>query len=276
MFRPFRRGGRSRSRMLFCPSVDAMEERALLSGFSARVSLPPGLGGLVGPGKTKDLDAAGFRQLMGALRNGAGAEFAALLRRQVKNPATIVAQFIAKTRTMFATPGFAARTPNLIDTYTGPRRDQFNPIAAGAVRLPGGTLSLGAIMRGPIDRPEPVRYVWALDLGRGATKPWAELPGIKADTLVTVARSGGRVRVRVTDLIDGSTRTLSRRVEIAGPTVRLRLNPADDLPTGGDPIAQARFAFWTQSGLKGGGFATVGRAVPERSIPIGVLPRGSQ
>jgi hypothetical protein len=125
-------------------------------------------------------------------------------------------------------------------------------------------------MRGPIDRPETVRYVWALDTGRGAIPQFPALGAIQADTLVTVERTGAAVKLTVTDLVSGEARALDpAMIKIAGPTVRLRLTPAAHLPQGGLPIGQATFAFWTQNG--GTDDASVGRMLPDRNLSVGVL-----
>jgi hypothetical protein len=247
---------------------DRIEERSMPGPLGLPLSLPALVGKL---GPVKDLDAAGLRRLVSALQGGVGQEFRQVIERQVKNPGRIVFEFLSGRRTTFETPGFAGRTAKLRPTYQGPQLDQFNPIASGAVVLRNGVLSLGAIMRGPIDRPEPVRYVWGFNLGRGAINPFPEVPQIQADTLVTVERAGAALpRVFVTDLTTGqSTDIQPRMLKIEGPTLRLRVNPAD-LPGGAIPTSTT-YAFWTQSG--DGGLPRVGQFVPDHNLRVGRLMR---
>jgi hypothetical protein len=267
------RAGRLQVRQSRMPVLETIERRQL----PGTLGVPIGLSALVWRfGPVKDLDSAGLSRLLAALRGGAGAEFRQLLQKQVKNPMAIVAQFASGQRTTFETPGFAARTPKLLPTYTGPQLDQFNPIAAGAVVLKNGQLSLAAIMRGPIDRPETVRYIWGFDLGRGAITPLPSLANVRADTLVTVERVGGRTsRLFVTDLTTSSTHDLDpRRVLIQGPVVRLRVNPVTELAAPGTLIKSATFAFWTESGEGGSGAeSAVGRVLPNYNLRVGVLNR---
>jgi hypothetical protein len=269
--------GRNRTRRETVPLLETMEERALLS---ASVTVAPRwtladigrfFGGEVG--KIKDLDAAGYRALLSALQGGAGAEFATLLQRGHVNPLQVILQFATKQRTAYITPGFVGIVPQTLKSYTGSAGDKFNPTAAGAVLQSNGKLSLAAIMRGPIDLGTPVRYVWGLDLGRGATAIWPSHPNVKVDTLVVVDRAAnGAVQLTVQDLVNQTTRTLSsRRVTIQGPTVRLKLDPATDLPTGGSRITKAKFTFWVQN--HPGGEETVSRFLPDSSLAIGVLPQ---
>lgn len=250
----------------FLPSLETMEPRALLSGLSAWKP-----SGSVMVRNTSDGD--GRAAILAAFRGGPGAEFATLLRRQVTSARSILVGFATGTRTKFEVPGFVAVKPSLIETYTGPRFDQFKPVAAGAVLLANGkTLSLGAIVDGPIDYPLPVNYLWGLDLGRGATNLWAEHPDVKADTLIRVSRSEtGAVRLTLTDLVNGTTQELDRKlVKIAGPTVRVRLK-LTQLPDGGAGVRSGTFSFWSESGT--GGLETIGAILGNPSLRIGNLGR---
>lgn len=260
----------TRVRPRFHPGLERAEQRNL----PGTLGLPFNIGAIIGRlGPIKDFDAKGRAQLIAALQGGAGEEFRQLIQRQVRNPLRIISEFASGKRTSFTMPGFAARTPKLLESYEGTRLDQWNPMVAGAVVLANGKLSLAAIMRGPIDRPEPVRYVWAFDTGRGAEAVFPEVPKIKADTLVIVERSqAGGVHVSVRDLVSDTSKELSSKLaKFGGPTVRLKLNPATDFPSGGKPITQATFAFWTQS--SDGGLETVGQFVPNANIKVGSLKR---
>lgn len=249
------------------PRIEAVEGRILLSGMT---SWKPQTAALVRVAS----DGNGASAILSALRGGQGAEFATLLRRQVRNPQSVLRGFALGTRTKLEVPGFAGVKPSFLESYTGPRFDQFKPTAAGAVLLANGkTLSLGAIMDGPIDYPLPVHYTWGLDLGRGASVPWAGHPGVKADTLITVSRSEtGAVRLTLTDLVAGTTQDLDPRlVKIAGPTVRLRLK-LTQLPGGGAGARTGTFSFWSQSDLTGGA-ESVGAVLGDPSLRIGNLGR---
>ena len=269
--RPLRRP-RARS-----PRLELLEGRALLAVTVAPQWTLADLGKYFAGevGKIKDLNAAGYRELVSALDGGAGAEFAQLLNNTHVNPLQIIAQFATHQRTSFITPGFVGIVPQQLPTYTGSVGDQFNPTAAGAVLMSNGQLSLAAVMRGPIDLKMPVRYVWGLDLGRGATAIWPSHPNVKVDTLVIVNRAAnGSVQLTMQDLVNNTTRTLSSKlVQIQGPVVRLKLNPATDLPSGGSSMTHAKFTFWAQDPAVGSGESATARFLPDYSLPIGVLPQ---
>jgi hypothetical protein len=250
----------------FVPRVEGMESRALLSGLGA---WRPSVAMLAR--NTRDGD--GTAAILAALRGGPGAEFLAQARKHVRNVQSVLLGFATGARTKLEVPGFAAVKPGLLETYTGPRFDQFKPVAAGAVLLAGGkTLSLGAIVDGPIDYPLPVNYVWGLDLGRGSRNLWAEHPGVKADTLIRVSRSAtGAVTLTLTDLVAGTTQELDPRlVKIAGPTVRVRLKLAQ-LPDAGAGVRAGTFSFWSESGP--GGIETIGAILGDPSLRIGTPGR---
>ena len=77
------------------------------------------------------VDGTGTAAVIAALRGGPGAEFTTLIRRYVPNPLAVINQLASGARSELLIPGFAVRTPKLLDSYTGPRFDQFNPTAAG-------------------------------------------------------------------------------------------------------------------------------------------------
>ena len=123
-------------------------------------------------------DGTGLAAVLSALRGGPGNEFVRVLRREV-NVRRTIAEFASGQRSELVVPGFAIKTPKLNAAYTGPQLDQFNPTAAGALLLSRGRLELAAIMRGPIDRPEPVTYVWGIDRGGGDHPRRRLRPGVR-------------------------------------------------------------------------------------------------
>ncbi len=215
----------------------------------------------------------GATAILSALNGGLGSEFVQNLRRQIGNPLRLIGEFASGARNAFATRGFAALTHTTLSTYTGGHADAILPRVAGAVVLPTGRISLGAIMRGPMDElNEGARYVWALDLGRGATQQFAEYPGIRADTIVRVdIGQDRRPTLTIDNLVNGTSRTLSPSlVKIVGPTIRLRLSAAD-LGTTTRALGKAKFAFWVHE--HPGGLETVPNFLPPRSVPVGSLAR---
>lgn len=247
------------------PVLESLEGRVVLSH-----AAPPA--GMVAA-RINLADGSGAPAILAALNGGAGSEFVTLIRRGVPNVNAVLRQFVLGTRTELQVKGFAVKTPHFQPQYAGPKLDQFNPTAAGAVLLKDGRLELGAILRGPIDRPEPVTYSWGMDRGSGAADPEGlGVPGARYDAVVRVTRSGQDLGASITDLKTGAVTPLaSSAVQIQGPTIRVFLtNPAGLLPSTGKPLAKYSFFFSTRSGP--GGPATVGGFVPStHSIPIGVL-----
>ncbi|GIW86929.1 MAG: hypothetical protein KatS3mg108_1253 [Isosphaeraceae bacterium] len=254
----------------YVPRFEAAEARVVPSGL-AGTGRVAGLVGQLRP--SIRIDPGGAAAILNALNGGLGSEFVRNLRQHVRNPLRIVREFASGQRTSFATRGFAALTHTTLPTYLGGHADAILPRVAGAVALPSNQLSLGAIMRGPMDElNEGARYVWALDLGRGARSIFSEYPDIQADTIVRVdIGQDRRPTLTIDDLVRGTSRSLDpARVRIVGATIRLRLAAAD-LPVGSAPLRQARFAFWVHE--TPGGLETVPNFLPTRSIPVGVIGR---
>lgn len=261
---------RRRAGLSFAPRLESVEPRVVPAGPIAS----GGLAGLMAQVRPMlRIDPGAASAILSALNGGLGSEFVQSLRRQVGNPLRIIGEFARGQRTSFATRGFAALTHTTLPTYTGGFADAILPRVAGAVALPTNRISLGAIMRGPMDElNEGARYVWALDLGRGARTVFDEYPGIRADTIVRVdIGQDRRPTLTVDDLVGGTSRTLDpARVRIAGPTIRLRL-AATDLPSGSAPLSRAKFAFWVHE--RPGGLETVPNFLPTRSVPVGTIGR---
>lgn len=269
---------RSRRRR-FEPGVSVLEGRQLLSTAAPNLeswlrsyagSIPSALRRL--PNIPTSPDGSGYQAILNALRGGPGSEFVSLIRRYVPNPTAIARQFAFGQRTEFTIPGFAVRTPKLLDSYTGPRLDQFNPTASGLVRQRTGEIVAGAIMRGPIDLPLEVRYVWGFDRGIGQARPvFGGQADPRVDSLLTVIRSAdGSTSARFTDLATDQATILSGVViQIEGPTVRARLSPSTSAALGLNG-SQVRYAFWTEGGTSEGR-AAVGQFIPGSTIPIGDL-----
>ena len=255
------------------PVVESLEGRLVLSSAVgprlALAGLPFELG-KIPTGQTTPAERAA---LLAALRGGAGREFLALARREVKNIPLVIAAFSAGLIQQYSVPGLAVKLPKLQERYAGPPFDQLNVIAAGAVLANRRRLALGAILRGPIDIPVPTTYVFAFDRGTGqAVTPFATRPGIRADATVTITVNGPEVTGVVTDLATGAVATLDRRaVRVRGATLQVALSPAL-LSGAGAPLKQATFAFWTQNGTTPG-LDHVGSFVPDANIPIGSLGR---
>jgi hypothetical protein len=241
------------------PSLENLEGRVVLSHMvSAKLNLS---------------DGSGASAILSALHGGAGSEFVTLIRREVPNVNGVLLQFVTGKRKELDIKGFAVKTPQFLSTYTGPHLDEFDPTAAGAVILKGGALELGAIMRGPIDRPEPVTYVWGISRGGGSLGPAGFGPsGVSYDAYVSVTHSASGTTASVTDLRTGVTQALApSSVTINGPTIRVFLNNVSaQLPSTGLPLNKYRMAFWTRGGPDGA--AGIGGTIPTTgSILIGSL-----
>jgi hypothetical protein len=139
-------------------------------------------------------------------------------------------------------------------------------------------LELGAVLRGANGSPVPTTFVFGLDRGGGpALGPrFPERPGITPDALVTITAGPHNTAVSgtITDLEKGAVATIEpSQIRFAGSTLRVFVHTAQ-LPSTGRPIAQYRFAFWTQS-HPGRDFGTVGSILPDSTmIPIGVSRTG--
>lgn len=255
------------------PALEALEGRQVLSHAAiphvAALGLPFDLGKIPTGNTTPGERAA----LLDALRGGAGREFVTLARREVKNIPLVMAAFSAGLIREYSVPGLAFKLPKLQERYAGPKFDQLNVIAAGAVIANKNRLVLGAILRGPIDIPVPSTYVFGFDRGSGrAVAPFANRPGIHFDATVTVTVNGRVVSGVVTDLITGAVTPLDPRgIKVRGATLQVNLSPRL-LAGAGGPLQNATFAFWTLDATLPG-VEHVGSFAPDVNIAVGNLGR---
>jgi hypothetical protein len=255
-------------------TVESLEGRALLSGATAALPHIP-QGALVGRVHAASIktDPAGVAAVLNALNGGAGSEFITLIRKH-GGYRQVISGFVSGRLTQYTIPGLAVRTPGFQPQYTGPTFDQLAATEAGALVLPGNTVELAGIMRGPFHDPSPSYYVFGIDRGAGASvgPRFAARPGITPDTLVTITAGpfGSSPTGTITDLTNGSTQTIDpSKIQIVGSTLRVFLD-ASQLPSGSAPITRYRFALWTQD-QQGTDITTVASFVPDTMIPIGVL-----
>jgi hypothetical protein len=266
------------------PRLESLEDRRLLSGPtltpaglpSLPAGLPPALLNRIPSGVR--IDPAALSAIRDALLgSGPGAEFAALLRRQVGNIGGIINGFATGRRAEFTTPGVVIKIPRWQEQYQGPHYDHLTATAAGALWLRSGQLQLGAILRGPFDEAEPAYVVFGIDRGGGAVRGplFGNRPALAPDLLVTlrIGPGGAPASGEVLDLTDGSTRTIDpARIQVQGATIRALLD-RDQLPPRGLAPARYRFSAWT-SRDPAAGIAQVGSFLPEsRMIRVGVEPR---
>ena len=246
-------------------SVELLEGRALLSGLASspkhalsHVALQP---------KSILTDPGGVAAVLAALRGGPGSEFTSVIRAQIRNIRGVVASFVSGARTEFITPGLVFKIPKFQESYTGPRLDQLSGTVAGGLKLRDGTYEFAAIVRGPIDDPQPSTYVFGIDRGKGASTstPFASRSNIKVDALVSVTRTATGVTGSVTDLTTNQTTSIDpANIDINGPSLRVYLAPSL-LPAKGLATNAFRFSFWTKSNASGG-IESVGSFVPESTM----------
>jgi len=223
------------------------------------------------------IDPGGYSAILSALNGGLGSEWVKLIRAQVRNLNGVIRGFISGKYTAYSVPGLTVKTPNVQPQFVGQPYDQLLANVAGASVFKRNVLELGAIMRGPFHDPATSYYVFGLNRGAGASlgPRFASRPGITPDTLVTltVGPFGSSASGTITDLTDGSTRSIdSSSIKINGPTIRVFLN-ANQFPSKGLPIKKYRFTFWTQT-QPGTDISTVASFAPESSmIPIGVFKK---
>ena len=166
-----------------------------------------------------------------------------------------------------------SRKATILSSFTGSRTDYQAIVATGALLLPSGTLELGAILRGPNRSTAPAYYVFGIDRGSGSTLGplFASRPGITPDSLVTITLGPNNTNPTgtITDLTTGTVTPLpATAIQAKGSTLHVYV-PTAELPSTGAPVAQYRFAFWTQS-LPGNNIDNVGSFSPDSSlIPIG-------
>jgi len=263
---------RTDRRVALQPSCETLEGRALLSGLDIPASLQSALLHGIGSHSIKT-EPAGISAITSALGGGPGSEFVNLIRKEVKNPATLLGQFTSGATTAATIPGAAARKATILSSFTGSHYDYQAIVATGALLLPSQSLELGAILRGPNRSTAPAYYVFGIDTGSGSTLGplFAARPGITPDTLVTITLGPNNTNPTgtITDLTTGTVTALpASAIQAQGSTLRVYV-PTTQLPSTGAPVAQYRFAFWTQS-LPGNNIANVGSFLPDSSlIPIG-------
>ena len=113
-------------------------------------------------------DPAGRAAILSALSGGIGSEWTTLIRREVHNPASIIARFESGQTTAYSVPGVAFREPGSQPLFRGTVYDQLLPTVAGAVLLKNRTVELGAVLRGPFHDPASARAMSsAIDRGKG-------------------------------------------------------------------------------------------------------------
>lgn len=227
----------------------------------------------VGKIPTGQTTASERAALLNALRGGAGREFTTLVRREVKNVPLIVAAFSAGLIRNYSVPGLAVKLAKTQELYTGPKFDQLNVIAAGAVLANAKRMVLGAILRGPIDIPVPSTYVFAFDRSSGrAVAPFASRPGLRYDATVTVTVTGRAATAVVTDLVTGAVTALDRRaIQVRGATLQVSLSPKL-LVAPNSLLKTTSFAFWTQDQAVPG-IEHVGSFAADANVPVGSLVR---
>jgi hypothetical protein len=257
-------------------SVETLEGRALLSGIGVLKGVVAHPAVVASAVKT---DPQAVAAIMGALRGGAGSEFVTLIKR-IPNYMGVINQFVRGQRTSFSGPGVVAKTPAWQPAYTGTRYDHMTATLAGAVVLPGNTLELAGVMRGPYDEAVPSYLVFGIDRGAGAKRGplFASRPKITPDALVTIAIGsyGQNATATVTDLTTGAVTAIdASKVQVQGAVARVWVD-LSALPSKGLKTSGYRFAMWTAS-QPGGDITTVGSFVAESSMtPVGVLSPGKR
>jgi len=257
-------------------SVESLEGRALLSG-GATAPWPRAPAAAIGRLQASAIqtDPAGVSAIMDALGGGLGSEWAALIRRQVRNPLSVVSGFVSGRTTAYSVPGLTFRTPASQSEFAGRVYDQLLPTVAGAAVFKGNVFELATILRGLFRNPESSQYVFALDRGAGARlgAVFASRPGITPDALVTITVGpfGSSASGTIRDLTDGATQEIDpARISIRGATLRVFLDTGQ-LPSRGARLARYRFSMWTQT-QPGSDIADVAGFAPDaKMVPIAVL-----
>ena len=263
---------RTDRRVALQPTCETLEGRALLSGLNIPASVQSALLHGIGSHSIKT-EPAGVSAIKSALGGGPGSEFVNLIKKEVKNPAALLGQFTSGATTTASIPGAAARKATILSSFTGSHYDYQAIVATGAVLLNPQTLELGGILRGPNRSNAPAYYVFGIDRGSGQTLAplFASRPGITPDSLVTITLGPNNTNPTgtITDLTTGAVTTLpASAIHAQGSTLRVFV-PITQLPSTGAPVAQYRFAFWTQS-QPGNNIANVGSFLPDSTlIPIG-------
>ena len=232
--------------------VETLEGRTLLNASQlARIAAAhPAAVGMLNASVIKT-DPGAAAAITSALRGGIGSEWANLIRREVRNPLAVIRAFSTNKATTYTVNGLTFRTPAAQPAFTGRAYDQLLPTAAGAAVFKGNVFELAAVMRGEFRNPETSYYVFALDRGAGARlgPTFASRPGITPDALVTITVGpyGSSPSGTIRDLSDGSIQSINpASIKIQGATLRVFLTTGQ-VPSRGAPLAQYRFAMWTQT-----------------------------
>ena len=256
--------------------LESLEDRRLMSGSTTAF---PGtfllgrLGHLHAAAIKTDSDAVAAIQ--DARAGGIGGEWAALIRREIRNPFAVAAGFASGRSSAFSVPGLTFRKTATQSAFTGRLYDQLEPTAAGASVFKGNILEFATILRGEFRDPEASQYVFALDRGAGRRlgPTFASRPGITPDALVTVSVGpyGASPTGTIRDLTDGSIQEIDPSdIAIEGATLRVFVKTGQ-LPSRGARLARYRFAMWTQIRPDADITAVASFAPDAKMIRIGVL-----
>ncbi|MDG3002373.1 hypothetical protein [Paludisphaera mucosa] len=259
-------------------TVESLEGRQLLSGLDQAIM--QAVGSVAAQvqkavaSKAVATNPAAASAIVSALGGGVGSEWANLIRRQVRNPQSVVRQFIAG-QTTYSTTGITFRTPHEQSLFTGRPYDQLLPLAAGGAVFKNNVMEFATILRGEFRDPDTSYYVFGVDRGAGGSlgPRFAARPGITPDALVTITVGpyGSSATGEIRDLTDGSVQSIdASRIVIRGATLRVFLDTSQ-FPSRGAALNRYRFAMWTQT-QPGTDIADVASFAPDTSmIPIAVL-----
>ena len=219
----------SRRRRSLSVAVESLEARSLLSHVGPSGSPVSHPAPIVAPAIRSD--PAAVSAILSALSGGAGGEWAALIRAQIRNPGSVISGFATGRIHAYTTTGLTIRTPAPQPQFTGRPYDQLLPTAASAAVFKGNVLELATILRGEFRDPQTSYYVFALDRGAGKRlgPTFASRPGITPDALVTIAvgPGGSSATGTIHDLTDGSSRAIdASRIVVQGATLRVFLDDA--------------------------------------------------
>jgi hypothetical protein len=223
-------------------------------------------------------DPAAAQAIMRAIMGtGPGAEFASVIRSQVRNLNSVVAGFLSGRITEFTTPGVAVRAPGWNSSFVpvAGRFDHLRLVAAGGLIMPDKSLQLGVIVDGPFDEAVPAVVMFGIDRGGRRAPIFASRPGLTPDAvvIVVVGPYGQSASGAVVDLRTGAASSLdASRIRVEGPTVRAFV-PLAQLPSAGQTAQRYRFTAWMQD--RGGlDLAAVASFLPDaKMVQVGVAPR---
>jgi hypothetical protein len=208
---------------------------------------------------------------------GPGAEFASVIRSQVRNLSGVISGFTSGRIREFTTPGVAVRTPGFNPSFVpiAQKFDHLRLVAAGALVMPDSTLQLGAIVDGPFDEAVPAVLMFGIDRGGRRAPIFADRPGLTPDAvaIVVVGPYGQSVSGAVVDLKTSAASAIDpARIRVEGATVRAFV-PLSQLPSAGLTASRYRFTAWTQD--RGGlDPSAVASFLPDtKMVQVGVAPR---